>query len=181
MFFCLLRTANNEIMMDESIETPTTTATTASLPWSLQSIILCFKSSKGLLYQGKWLLVTARDVARLRAMGITTFGDVLGDSDLSAVALAVKPWVKKRSMGSGFPVDTVDGLNVYKADAAEVFGPNSVYIAIGPDRPVRCVADEYLNSSSSSSSSSGGGGDGGGDSGGGGEGGGSGIWAASQI
>jgi hypothetical protein len=81
-YVCLFRPANNEIMMNELIEAPTALTTTAtaaaSLPWSLRSIILRFKSTPGLPFQGKWLLVTAKDVARLRGMGITTLGDALG-------------------------------------------------------------------------------------------------------
>ena len=145
--------------MDESIKIPITAnivaepATAGVSGRSLQSIARYFVSSEGLVHQGKWLLVNARNVPRLQGMGIMTLGDPLGDSDASAVALAVKPWLMKRPPPAGNPVGVRDGLCVFKSDKAEGFGTDAVYIAFGK-RPEKCVADEYLSASTAESSNS---------------------------
>ena len=94
------------------------------------------------------------------SIGIRTLGDTLGDSDVNAV-LAVSSLVQTRQSDYGFPLGTIDGLSVFKANKAEAFGTKAVYLAFGT-RPARCVADEYFTCSarSSRSASSGGGGDG---------------------
>ena len=56
---------------------------------------------------------------------------IRGDSDASAMALAVKPWLMKRPLPAGNPVGMLDDLCVFKSDKAEGFGTDAVHIAFG--------------------------------------------------
>ena len=161
--FFLFSTANKKIMSNESnvaaapeatsvATVEGATAATSASSWTLESIVQNFKAMPGCLYQGKWLVVTAYDVTSLQSMGIKSLAEALSDADLSAVAVVVGPWLKKRP-NVGLPVASYDGLDVYKADKAESYGTNGVYVAFGK-RPEKCVADEYLSTSSAESSSS---------------------------
>jgi len=54
---------------------------------------------------------------------------IRGDSDASAAALVVEPWLVKRPPPAGNPVGMLDGLCVFKSDKAEGFGADAVNIA----------------------------------------------------
>ena len=56
---------------------------------------------------------------------------IRGDSDASAMALAVKPWLMNRPLPAGNPVGLLDDLCAFKLDKAEGFGTDAVHIAFG--------------------------------------------------